>query len=464
MTYHLSRKPISVVKSILYRTCNTSAANVSIQTNHSTINISDCTSWAPFDRTDHQALLGSLDLAFLFSYAVGMFASGHIAERLNLRYFLSGGMVLTGLFTCLFGVGYFKSIHSLSFYVSMQVFAGLFSATGWPSVVACMGSWYGKGNRGLIMGLWNSHTSFGNILGSVIAGLFVTNAWGLSFIVPGLIIGGLGILVFFFLVPEPRHVGCEEPDSDAVPEREPLLSSSSSSSDVDSEVDVHPLPKQESPDEAIGFIDALCIPGVIEFALCLFFAKLVSYTFLFWLPDYIHYTTSFDSERSADLSTAFDWGGILGGILAGVVSDVSGARACTCFIMLLAAAPMMFVYQTFGSAGLGMSIVLLILVGAFVNGPYALITTAVSADLGTHHSLNGNAKALATVTAIIDGTGSVGAALGPLLTGIISDYGWKDVFYMLICANIIAMILLVRLVHKEIQGLLRSRRQRAQLS
>lgn len=78
--------------------------------------------------------------------------------------------------------------------------------------------------------------------------------------------------------------------------------------------------------------------------------------------------------------------------------------------------------------------------GAFVNGPYALITTAVSADLGTHHSLNGNAKALATVTAIIDGTGSVGAALGPLLTGIISDYGWKDVFYMLICANIIAMI------------------------
>ena len=27
--------------------------------------------------------------------------------------------------------------------------------------------------------------------------------------------------------------------------------------------------------------------GVIEFSLCLFFAKLVSYTFLFWLPKYI---------------------------------------------------------------------------------------------------------------------------------------------------------------------------------
>ena len=63
------------------------------------------------------------------------------------------------------------------------------------------------------------------------------------------------------------------------------------------------------------------------------------------------------------------------------------------------------------------NIVLMMITGMFVNGPYALITTAVSADLGTHSSLKGISRALATVTAIIDGTGSVGAALGPLLTG-----------------------------------------------
>lgn len=51
---------------------------------------------------------------------------------------------------------------------------------------------------------------------------------------------------------------------------------------------------------------------------------------------------------------------------------------------------------------------LLIVVGILVNGPYALITTAVAAELGTHETLEGNAKALATVTAIIDGTGSIG--------------------------------------------------------
>lgn len=52
--------------------------------------------------------------------------------------------------------------------------------------------------------------------------------------------------------------------------------------------------------------------------------------------------------------------------------------------------------------------VLLLVTGAMVNGPYSLITTAVSADLGTHPCLHGNAKALATVSAIIDGTGSIG--------------------------------------------------------
>lgn len=54
------------------------------------------------------------------------------------------------------------------------------------------------------------------------------------------------------------------------------------------------------------------------------------------------------------------------------------------------------------------NIILLLIAGALVNGPYALITTAVSAELGTHESLHGNSKALATVTAIIDGTGSIG--------------------------------------------------------
>lgn len=50
----------------------------------------------------------------------------------------------------------------------------------------------------------------------------------------------------------------------------------------------------------------------------------------------------------------------------------------------------------------------------------------------------GNPMALATVTAIIDGTGSVGAALGPFLAGAIPD--WDNVFYVLMASSAIASL------------------------
>lgn len=85
------------------------------------------------------------------------------------------------------------------------------------------------------------------------------------------------------------------------------------------------------------------LQGVVEFSLCLLFAKLVSYTFLYWLPLYIanvgKNSTSnplvktkttfynqkietddcslvllahFDPKHAGDLSTLFDVGGIVG--------------------------------------------------------------------------------------------------------------------------------------------------------
>lgn len=50
------------------------------------------------------------------------------------------------------------------------------------------------------MGIWNSHTSVGNILGSLIAGIWVNGQWGLSFVVPGIITAIMGVITFLFLI------------------------------------------------------------------------------------------------------------------------------------------------------------------------------------------------------------------------------------------------------------------------
>uniref|UniRef100_A0A3Q3L9G4 Solute carrier family 37 member 1 n=1 Tax=Mastacembelus armatus TaxID=205130 RepID=A0A3Q3L9G4_9TELE len=434
-SFHLSRKPISIVKSELHKNCTSVSELATIASGsggqqpsltplHTDL---DC-SWKPFDKSNYKQLLGAMDYSFLCAYAVGMYLSGIIGERLPIRLYLTVGMLTSGLFTCLFGLGYVYNIHSLGFYVFVQVANGLVQTTGWPSVVTCIGNWFGKGRRGLIMGLWNSHTSVGNILGSLIAGYWVSSNWGLSFIVPGLIIAAMGVTQWFpnLVLKDP----CPSYDTELLLPRESVC------------VPVQPVlvVKSESKPTAISFTGALRIPGVIEFSLCLLFAKLVSYTFLFWLPLYITKAAHLDAKKAGDLSTLFDVGGIVGGILAGVISDKLGKRATTCAVMLLLAAPTLYGFSMISQLGLGPTTGMLLVCGGLVNGPYSLITTAVSADLGTHKSLKGNAKALSTVTAIIDGTGSVGAALGPLLAGLLSAGGWDRVFYMLMTADFFALL------------------------
>lgn len=471
MTYHLSRKPISIVKNAkAFLDCGDSDVHSENRT---------CRSWiTEIDgKTEQEAktYLGFLDTSYLFSYAFFMFISGFVAERMDLRFFLAIGMTMSGLLTVLFGMAYSLGIHSFWYLIFVQIACGLFQSTGWPGVVTVMANWFGKGRRGMIMGVWNSHTSFGNIVGSLIAGVFVTYNWGLSFAVPGIIIGGLGVLIFLFLAPHPDDVGLGKVDATVVNEsqssveEDPLIGDGTGDNSNDSRRDSGSpvnVSVRDNSSEAISFLRALKIPGVVEFALCLFFSKLVSYTFLYWLPNYIHSRSDINAEESAVLSTIFDWGGILGGIIAGLVTDRTGMSATTCSVMLVVAIPMMFLYESLvtsmcpisevngipvHNACFNWNVLALLTTGVLVNGPYALITTAVSAELGQHPSLQGSKKALATVTAIIDGTGSVGAAIGPLLAGPLSGTShWERVFYMLMAADVMALLLLIRLVKNEL--------------
>ena len=76
-------------------------------------------------------------LVYLVSSAGFMFVSGWVAERMDLRYFLSGeyihstkenvshnfpgGMILSGVVTFFFGFAKFADIHSFGYLIAMQV-------------------------------------------------------------------------------------------------------------------------------------------------------------------------------------------------------------------------------------------------------------------------------------------------------------------------------------------------------
>lgn len=135
----------------------------------------------------------------------------------------------------------------------------------------------------------------------------------------------------------------------------------------------------------VSFLAAWAIPGVATYALTLFFSKLVAYTFLYWLPMYIYDVEvggrRLDPKTAGNLSSLFDIGGVLGGVAIGYLADTSGASALVSWGFVLASVPVLYMYRTYGHISMTINVILMMSSGFFVNGPYALITTAVSADL-----------------------------------------------------------------------------------
>ena len=206
-SYHASRKPSSIVKSVLDpepdKTLNVypwPIGSVFLKDEILGKNKykSEYTGWEPFIGKGGTKKLGLIDVAFLACYSLGMYGAGHLGDTVDLRLFLTSGMIGSGIFVGLFGMGYSWNIHVSGFYLVMRMVAGLFQATGWPSVVTVIGNWFGKRKRGLIMGIWNAHTSVGNITGSLLAASVLDYGWGVFYCSGDVYCTsrGIGFLVF----------------------------------------------------------------------------------------------------------------------------------------------------------------------------------------------------------------------------------------------------------------------------
>jgi len=450
--YHMAKRPITVVEnSLKFLDCsNTTEDDPDHPCNWAWVAEMNGTTEAKAD-----GLIGNLQSAYTFSYAFFMFFSGMVAERMNLRYYLSLGLLFTAMATYLFGFAHTVGIHHIWYFYLIMVFLGMVNSTGWPGVVTTLSNWlgksgfgtiFGKGTRGTLMGIWNSHMYLGNMLGLTIASHFAGEDWALSFMYPALIVAIMGGVIFLFLIPHPSDLGLGNSNHEGLPEK-----------------------VSNEEEKAISFLGALRIPGVIEFALCLLFAKLVSYVFLFWLPHYIKEITGADAESVSTLANNFEYGSMVGGIVAGFLSDQTrGLNALICTMMLIPSIPLMYFYNVLISdtcqlqftddgfqsgACYTTNAILLFLLGMLINGPFSLITTAVSAELGQHESLKGSSKALATVSAIIDGTGSIGAAMGPLIASR-PFMNTTNTIWMLMGSAASANLFLARLLKHDVQRVL----------
>lgn len=118
-----------------------------------------------------------------------------------------------------------------------------------------------------------------------------------------------------------------------------------------------------------------------------------------------------------------DIGSFIGGLIVGYLGDKFELRALFLSpFLLLGACTMFLVSFTFKDIA-WMYYVAMFMVGLFTGGPYNIIGSAITIDIGETVGKHNIGK----VSALIEGSGAVFAAVSQLILGIIS---FEAIFYL----------------------------------
>ncbi|XP_068759959.1 sugar phosphate exchanger 3-like isoform X2 [Montipora capricornis] len=451
--FHATRKAFSNVKNVMQK-----------EWTKNPVSLDPPQTWESkhFFKDEHHAelFLGAMDTTFLLAYAVGLYISGILGDRFNLTRVLAFGMCSSAVMVFMFGtVSKWIGVYNIWYYGVFMALNGLLQSTGWPCVVAVMGNWFGKSSRGIVFGIWSANASVGNIFGALQVAAILDYGYEYAMLVPAAVLFAFGILIFFCLTPSPDLLGLPMPEEENQPSdsasREVVFSDASV---IEQESFAHKIPSGLSPSaivsasyqsvkpqhrKAVTFCQAVLLPGVIPYSLSYACLKLVNYSFFFWLPFYLSNKFGWKDTVADKISTFYDVGGIVGGIVGGLISDLMGKRTPLVVVMLMISVPMLFIYGNVGGH-YTLNAALMCTTGIFIGGPANLISSAISADLGRQSALSASSEALATVTGIVDGTGSVGAAIGQFIVSEINTHsGWKPVFYFLMVMAFMSFVCLL---------------------
>jgi len=364
-SYYLGRKGFSVVKSTLRHSLGVS-----------------------------ERALGLIDTFYLAAYALGLFCSGYVGDRVGARRLITFGLAVSALCCAAFGAMNAALWFGVLFFIN-----GLAQSTGWPGTTGAMAEWTTPQNRGTVMAFWATCYQVGSIVASDFAAyLLRRNGWRAAFFAPAACMLGVALLIFLFL----KRGGPKRPDATGPAE-------------LDAET------------RRVAQREALHSPVLWSFGASYFFIKYVRYALLFWLPYYLHGTLGHAVDRAAYVSNAFEAGGIAGVIAIGVLSDRvrSWSRAALSMLSLLGLALALLVCSALPQHDVWLTVAALALVGALLFGPDALLSGAAAQDVG-------GAAAAATATGLVNGVGSLGGMLeGLSLPAISAHFGWRAMFPLL---------------------------------
>lgn len=235
--------------------------------------------------------LGIIGSALFFSYAVGKFVNGFLADRVNVRYLMAGGLLVATLVN-----------FALGFAVPFWAFVILWAVNGWvqsvggPCSVIALNRWFDSRQRGTVYGFWSASHNIGEALTFIFTSFVVGRlGWQYGFM-SAACLGAIGVvLIFMFLKPSPKGY---------VPTPETAESAKETGNSVNS--------KQ---------LEVLKNPLIWALALASGFMYISRYAVNSWGVYYFEAEKGYDLVTSSSLISVSSVCGIVGTVLSGLVSD-----------------------------------------------------------------------------------------------------------------------------------------------
>lgn len=241
--------------------------------------------------------LGIIGSVLFFTYAIGKFSNGFMADRSNIRRFMSTGLFISALANLFIGF-----TNSFILFAVLWGLSGWFQSMGAASCVVGLSRWFSDKQKGSFYGFWSASHNLGEALTFIIVASIVSVfGWRFGFIGAGFIgiVGAVLIWMFFH-------------DS---PQSEGLLA-------IDTEVEkLGEMPEEEKSDFNKAQKQVLLMPAVWILALSSAFMYISRYAVNSWGVFYLQAQKGYDTLDASLIISISSVCGIIGTVFSGVISD-----------------------------------------------------------------------------------------------------------------------------------------------
>jgi OPA family sugar phosphate sensor protein UhpC-like MFS transporter len=366
--------------------------------------------------------MGIIGSVLLFVYAFGKFFNGFLADRANIRRFMSVALLLSAFANLAFG-----SMNNFYMFAALWAFNGWFQSIGSAPSVVSICQWFSRKERGTRYGVWAGAHNIGEGLTFVGTALIVNAfGWRWGFWGPGLACVIVAIILYLNLADRPQTYGLP-----SVAEYKNDFSAGK------------PLNR---PTAALQW---MVIKSPIVWVLglssaCMYIAR---YAINSWAIFYLQEGKGYELVQAASAMSAYPIFGLLGAIFSGFLSDKFFSAQCNVptllYGLLLIGSLSLFYYAPPGY--ILVDTIALAAFGFAIGGLIVFLAGLIAVDLMP-------IRAAGAVKGTIGLFSYLGAAGQDWVSGVLIDntktvvdgvttYSFDSAFYFWISASVVSLLL-----------------------